>query len=78
MGKKRNCFSGRQKLEIVIEGMRTEGSISEVCRRHGISPTLYYRWRDQLLNSAEDVSISLLPDHEDFKVQSTYPGLWRQ
>jgi transposase len=52
---KRRKFSGREKLEIVLEGMQSERGIAEVCRRHGISSTLYYRWRDQLLGNADQV-----------------------
>lgn len=45
----------RQKLEIVLEGLRSESSIADVCRRRGISDTLYYLWRKQLLSSANDI-----------------------
>ena len=53
--KRHKKFTSRQKLEIVIEGMRSETSIAEVCRRHGISTTLFYQWRDRLLGSADEV-----------------------
>ena len=35
-----------EKWEIVQEVLKS-GNISETCRRHGISPTLFYRWRDE-------------------------------
>ena len=53
--KKNRSLTGRQKLEIVIEGMRSEASVADVCRRHGISTTLFYHWRDQLMGSAEEI-----------------------
>ena len=46
-----------QKIRIVLEGLRGEYSIAELCRREGIAQSLYYSWskeiarfRDELLN----------------------------
>jgi len=38
----------KEKLRIVIEGIKAE-NISALCRREGISPTDYYRYRDKLV-----------------------------
>jgi len=38
----------KEKLRIVIEGIKAE-NISALCRREGISPTDYYRYRDKVL-----------------------------
>ena len=38
----------KEKLRIVFEGMKAE-NISALCRREGISPTDYYRYRDKLV-----------------------------
>ncbi len=35
-----------EKWEIVSEGLRG-GNIAETCRRYGIAPNLYYRWKDE-------------------------------
>lgn len=51
--KHRRRFTARQRLRIVLEGMQEGSSVAEVCRRHEISSTLYYRWRDQLFENAE-------------------------
>jgi transposase len=51
----RRKFTPRQRLEIVLEGLVKDASIAEVCRRHAISTTLFYHWRDQLLANAERV-----------------------
>ena len=40
--------SAEEKLRIVLEGMEAE-NISALCRREGISPTDYYRYRDKLV-----------------------------
>lgn len=35
-----------EKWEIVSEGLRS-GNIAETCRRYGVAPNLYYRWKDE-------------------------------
>jgi len=42
-------FSAKQKLEIVLAGLRGDRSVRDVCREQGIAETLYYSWRDKLL-----------------------------
>ena len=48
---KRRQWTGQQKLQIVLEGLQTQGKISEVCGRYEISQVQYYKWRDQLLKN---------------------------
>lgn len=52
---KRREFSAKEKMAIVLEGLTKESSVSEVCRRHGISPVQYYAWRDQMVSSSEKI-----------------------
>ncbi len=40
----RRHFSAEDKIRIVLEGLRGEESIVELCRREGIVQNLYYRW----------------------------------
>jgi transposase-like protein len=47
-------WSPQQKLEIVLAGLRGDRSVREVCREHAISETLYYGWRDQLLEAGKE------------------------
>jgi transposase len=42
-------FTAGQKTEIVLAGLRGDKSVRDVCREHGIAETLYYSWRDKLL-----------------------------
>ncbi len=42
-------WSAKQKAEIVLAGLRSDRSVRDVCREHGIAETLYYSWRDKLL-----------------------------
>jgi len=38
--------SAEEKWQIVQEGIKS-GNVSETCRRHGIAPSLLYRWKDE-------------------------------
>ena len=40
----RRQFSAEEKIRIVLEGLRGEESIAELCRREGIVQNLYYRF----------------------------------
>ena len=46
-------FSTQRKLEIVLAGLRGDKSVRDVCREHEIAETLYYSWRDKLLESGK-------------------------
>jgi transposase-like protein len=52
---KRRRLAAAEKLRIVLAGLDGTIEISELCRREGISPTQYYGWKKQLLNSATKV-----------------------
>jgi transposase len=51
--RKYRTFTAQQKIEIVLAGMRGDRSIKEVCREHEIAETLYYNWRDKLLEGGK-------------------------
>ena len=40
----RKQYSAEEKIRIILEGLRGEDSIAELCRREGINPNVYYRW----------------------------------
>ena len=50
----RRKFSAEEKIRIVLEGLRGEVAVSDLCRREGISPTLYYRWSKAFLDSGKN------------------------
>jgi len=55
--KKYRTWTVPQKLEIVLAGLRRDGSVAEVCREHQISENLYYTWREKLMEGgAESLS----------------------
>jgi len=39
----RKQYSAEEKIRIVLDGLRGESSIAELCRREGIAEGLYYR-----------------------------------
>lgn len=52
--KKYRTWTAQQKIEIVLAGLRGDRSIKEVCRDHEITETLYYSWRDKLLEGGRE------------------------
>lgn len=51
----RRSWNAQEKLRIVLAGLDGAVEVSELCRREGISPTQYYGWKKQLMNSASQV-----------------------
>ena len=49
----RKKFTAEEKIRIVLEGLRGEDSIAELCRREGIAQNLYYRWSKDLLEAGK-------------------------
>src|SRR3982750_3310717 len=49
----RRHFSAEDKIRIVLEGLRGEDSIAELCRREGISQNLYYGWSKEFLEAGK-------------------------
>ena len=49
----RRRFSAEEKIRIVLEGLKGEESISELCRREGISSNLYYKWSKEFLEAGK-------------------------
>ena len=55
MGKKRRQFTAQFKFETVIEGLRSEKSVAQICRERDITESLYYKWRDAFLERGVQV-----------------------
>ena len=49
----RKRHSSEEKIRIVLEGLRGEESIAELCRREGINQNLYYRWSKEFLEAGK-------------------------
>jgi transposase-like protein len=51
--RKYRTFSVQKKLEIVLAGLRGDVSVKDLCRQHEIAETLYYSWREKLLEGGK-------------------------
>lgn len=49
----RKQYSTEEKIRIVLEGLRCEDSIAELCRREGINSNVYYRWSKDFLEAGK-------------------------
>jgi transposase len=49
----RRHWSAEDKIRIVLEGLRGEDSISELCRREGIAASQYYSWSKEFLEAGK-------------------------
>ncbi len=49
----RRQYSAEEKIRIVLEGLRGEDSIAELCRREGINSNVYYRWSKEFLEAGK-------------------------
>ena len=50
----RRRFSAEEKIRIVLEGLRGEHSISEICRRESIAASVYYKWSKAFLDAGKN------------------------
>ena len=46
-------YSAEEKIRIVLDGLRGEDSIAELCRREGIAQGLYYKWSKDFMEAGK-------------------------
>jgi len=49
----RKKYSAEEKIRIVIEGLRGDESIAELCRREGIAQSKYYKWSKEFMEAGK-------------------------
>ena len=49
----RRHFSAEDKIRIVLDGLRGEDSIAELCRKEGIAQSLYYSWSKEFMEAGK-------------------------
>ncbi len=49
----RRQFSAEEKIRIVMEGIRGDISVSELCRREGVHTTVYYKWLKDFMEAGK-------------------------
>ncbi|MFH0736893.1 MAG: helix-turn-helix domain-containing protein [bacterium] len=42
-----------EKLAIVLEGLKGESTVSDICHKYGLSQSVYYKWRDRFLEGGK-------------------------
>jgi len=51
--KTRRTYSSEEKIRIIIEGIRGETTIAELCRKEGISQGIYYKWSKDFMDAGK-------------------------
>ena len=59
----RKHYSSEEKIRIVLDGLRGEDSIAELCRREGISQGIYYKWSKDFMESGMGLSLPFIVQH---------------
>lgn len=49
----RRKYSSEEKIRIVLEGLRGEIGIAELCRKEGLNPNIYYKWSKEFLEAGK-------------------------
>ena len=49
----RRQYPSEEKIRILLEGIRAEISVAELCRREGIHPTVYYKWLKEFMEAGK-------------------------
>ena len=49
----RRKYGTEEKIRIVLEGLRGETSIAELCRKEGLNPNVYYKWSKEFLEAGK-------------------------
>ena len=49
----RRKFNSEEKIRVILEGLKGEDSIAEICRREGIAPSVYYKWSKTFLEAGK-------------------------
>ena len=51
--KTRRKYSSEEKIRIVLEGLRGEVGVAELCRREGLNTNIYYKWSKEFLEAGK-------------------------
>jgi transposase len=49
----RKKYSSEEKIRIVLEGLRGETGIADLCRKEGLNPNIYYKWSKEFLEAGK-------------------------
>ena len=66
---KRRQWTSKEKLNIVLQGLKGEVSVAGLCNEHQISQSQYYKWRDRLLADGAKIFDHGGPDRAEQRLQ---------
>ncbi len=66
---KRRQWTSKEKLKIVLQGLKGDISVAELCNQHQISQSQYYKWRDRLLAQGDKIFDHGGPDRTEQRLQ---------
>ncbi len=66
---KQRTWTAEEKWGIVLEGIKGNRSVAEICREHQISQTLYYRWRDKFLEGGKKALTNGASDEKAYRAE---------
>ena len=70
----RKHFTSEEKIRIVLEGLRAEIPISDLCRREGLSAATYYKWSKDFLDAGKNgLTLSTRRDATTDEVRQLFP-----
>lgn len=49
----RKKYSSEEKIRIVLDGLRGEATVAELCRREGLNTNIYYKWSKEFLEAGK-------------------------
>ena len=49
----RKRFGSEEKIRVILEGLKGEDSVAEICRKYGITPNTYYSWSKSFLEAGK-------------------------
>ena len=67
---KRRKWTPKEKLTIVLEGLKGKTPLAELCNRHQITQGMYYKWRDQLFKDGEKIFAHGGPDKAEQRLKT--------
>jgi len=51
--KTRRTYGSEEKIRIIIDGIRGETTIAELCRKEGISQGIFYKWSKDFMDAGK-------------------------
>ena len=67
---KRRKWTPKEKLMIVLQGLKAKNSVATICNQHQITQAQFYKWRDQLFKDGEKIFAHGGPDKNEQRLKN--------